>query len=67
MPILGVNFGRLWGIFTAPFLHASFQHLIANTIPFVFMGVIIALHGAKRLALVTLIAKALLEKRVAKE
>src|SRR2546421_10823476 len=49
------NFGRLWGIFTAPFLHASFQHLIANTIPFVFMGVIIALHGAKRLALVTLI------------
>jgi membrane associated rhomboid family serine protease len=49
------NFGRLWGIFTAPFLHASFAHLIANTIPFVFMGVIIALHGAKRLALVTLI------------
>jgi membrane associated rhomboid family serine protease len=49
------NFGRLWGIFTAPFLHASFQHLIANTIPFIFMGVIIALHGAKRLALVTLI------------
>lgn len=49
------NFGHLWGIFTAPFLHASFQHLIANTVPFVFMGVIIALHGAKRLALVTLI------------
>jgi membrane associated rhomboid family serine protease len=49
------NFGHIWGIFTAPFLHASFQHLIANTIPFVFMGVIIALQGAKRLALVTLI------------
>jgi membrane associated rhomboid family serine protease len=49
------NFGRIWGIFTAPFLHASFQHLIANTIPLLFMGVIIALHGAKRLALVTLI------------
>jgi membrane associated rhomboid family serine protease len=49
------NFGRLWGIFTAPFLHVSFAHLIANTIPFIFMGVIIALHGAKRLALVTLI------------
>ncbi|HEY2160480.1 MAG TPA: rhomboid family intramembrane serine protease [Solirubrobacteraceae bacterium] len=53
--IWGRNLGRLWGIFTAPFLHASFAHLIANTIPFVFMGVIIALHGAKRLALVTLI------------
>jgi membrane associated rhomboid family serine protease len=45
----------LWGIFTAPFLHASFAHLIDNTIPFVFMGVIIALRGAGRLALVTLI------------
>jgi membrane associated rhomboid family serine protease len=49
------NVGHLWGIFTAPFLHVSFAHLIANTIPFVFMGVIIALEGAKRLALVTLI------------
>jgi membrane associated rhomboid family serine protease len=49
------NLDHLWGIFTAPFLHASFQHLIANTIPFVFMGLIIALRGAARLALVTLI------------
>ena len=47
--------GHLWGIFTAPFLHASFQHLIANTIPLVFMGLLIALRGATRLALVTLI------------
>jgi membrane associated rhomboid family serine protease len=46
---------RLWGIFTAPFLHVSFAHLIDNTIPFVFMGVIIALRGAARLAIVTLI------------
>src|ERR1700733_11749721 len=49
------NFGHLWGILTAPFLHVSFQHLIDNTIPFVFMGVIIALRGAARLALVTAI------------
>jgi len=49
------NVGHLWGIFTAPFLHVSFAHLIDNTIPFVFMGVIIALRGAARLALVTLI------------
>jgi membrane associated rhomboid family serine protease len=49
------NFDHIWGIFTAPFLHVSFQHLIANTIPLLFMGVIIALHGAKRLALVTMI------------
>jgi membrane associated rhomboid family serine protease len=49
------NVDHLWAIFTAPFLHFSFQHLIANTIPFVFMGVIIALQGARRLLLVTLI------------
>jgi membrane associated rhomboid family serine protease len=48
------NVGRLWGIFTAPFLHASFAHLIGNTIPFVFMGAIVALRGAARLAWVTL-------------
>ena len=50
------DFGRIWAIFAAPFLHANFApHLLDNTIPLVFMGVIIALHGAKRLALVTLI------------
>jgi membrane associated rhomboid family serine protease len=49
------DLGRIWGIFTSPFLHASFQHLIDNTVPFVFMGVIIALRGAAKLALVTAI------------
>ena len=46
---------RVWAIFTSPFLHAGWQHLIDNTIPLVFMGVIIALRGAAKLALVTLI------------
>jgi membrane associated rhomboid family serine protease len=46
---------RVWAIFTSPFLHASWPHLIDNTLPFVFMGVIIALRGAAKLALVTLI------------
>jgi membrane associated rhomboid family serine protease len=46
---------RVWAIFTSPFLHAGWQHLIDNTIPFVFMGVIIAMRGAAKLALVTLI------------
>jgi membrane associated rhomboid family serine protease len=49
------NVSHLWGIITAPFLHASFQHLIDNTIPLVFVGLIIALRGAVRLALVTAI------------
>ncbi|MGI9183346.1 MAG: rhomboid family intramembrane serine protease [Solirubrobacteraceae bacterium] len=53
--IIPRNVGHLWAILTAPFLHASFAHLIDNTIPFVFMGVLIALRGALRLALVTAI------------
>lgn len=50
------NVDRLWGVLTSPFLHVSFfPHLFDNTIPLVFMGVIIALRGARRLAAVTLI------------
>jgi membrane associated rhomboid family serine protease len=53
--IIARNIPHLWGIFTAPFIHGSFQHLIDNTIPLLFMGLIIALAGAARVALVTLI------------
>ncbi len=49
------NVDHVWSIFTSPFLHFSYQHLLDNTIPLVFMGVIIALRGAAKLALVTLI------------
>ncbi|HET9124292.1 MAG TPA: rhomboid family intramembrane serine protease [Solirubrobacteraceae bacterium] len=50
------NVEHLWAILTAPFLHENFYpHLLDNTIPLVFMGVIIALRGARRLALVTLV------------
>lgn len=50
------NIDHLWAIFTSPFLHANFYpHLVDNTIPLVFMGAIIALRGARRLALLTLI------------
>ena len=37
------------GIVTAPFLHVGFGHLISNTIPFVIMGLLIAIEGARRL------------------
>ena len=37
------------GIVTAPFLHVGFAHLISNTIPFVIMGLLIAVEGARRL------------------
>ncbi len=46
----------LWSVFTSWFLHANFSpHLVDNTIPFLFMGAFIALHGARRLAAVTVI------------
>ena len=37
------------GIVTAPFLHVGFAHLLGNTIPFVIMGLLIAVEGARRL------------------
>jgi membrane associated rhomboid family serine protease len=49
------NISHLWGIFTAPFLHVSLTHLVDNTIPLVVMGLVIALRGAARVALVTVI------------
>ncbi len=46
---------HLDGIVFAPFLHASFSHLLGNTVPFVILGVAIALAGAGRLLVVSLI------------
>ena len=43
------------GVVAAPFLHVGFGHLIANTIPFVVMGVVIAFEGPLRLLGVTAI------------
>lgn len=47
--------GGLPEIVSAPFLHAGFGHLIANTVPFAAMGAAIALGGLARVALVTLV------------
>ena len=43
------------GIVWAPFLHADFQHLIGNTIPFLLLGFAIAFSGVARVILVTAI------------
>jgi membrane associated rhomboid family serine protease len=43
------------GILFAPFLHAGFDHLIGNTIPFLLLGGAIALAGLARVAAVTAI------------
>jgi membrane associated rhomboid family serine protease len=43
------------GVIAAPFLHVGFGHLIANTLPFVAMGLVIGLDGPLRLLGVTAI------------
>lgn len=45
----------LTGIIAAPFLHAGFDHLASNTVPFLVMGFVIAFKGAVRVAAVTVI------------
>ena len=45
----------LVGILTAPFLHAGFDHLFGNTIPFLLLGATIALSGLARVAAATAI------------
>ncbi len=49
------SFAHLDGIAFAPFLHASFSHLLGNTVPFLILGLAIALAGAAQLLRVTLI------------
>jgi membrane associated rhomboid family serine protease len=49
------NVAHIDGIVFAPFLHASFSHLLGNTVPLLILGFAIALAGARRLLLVTLI------------
>lgn len=49
------RFSGLAGILWAPFLHTGFLHLIANTIPFLILGGIIALGGVDRFLSVTAI------------
>ena len=43
----------LVGIPLAPFLHSGLSHLIANTIPFVVLGAVVALSGVTRFIEVT--------------
>ena len=46
----------LRGIFFAPFLHGSFNHLLANSIPFVLLGWLVMLRDSRHLVPVTLYA-----------
>ena len=46
----------LRGILFAPFLHASFNHLLANTIPFALLGWLVMLRDARHFTTVTMYA-----------
>jgi membrane associated rhomboid family serine protease len=48
--------GGLRGIVFAPFLHGNFNHLIANTIPFITLGWLIMLQRTRDFLIVTAIA-----------
>jgi membrane associated rhomboid family serine protease len=50
------SFAGLWGILFAPFLHANFAHLIANTIPLAVLGWFVMLRQKRDLATVSVIA-----------
>ncbi len=49
------NVGRLADIFTAPFLHLSWQHIEGNTVPLFVLGVLAAYRGIRKFLLVSLI------------
>jgi membrane associated rhomboid family serine protease len=48
----------LAGVGAAPFLHATWAHLIANTIPFLVLGAVIGLSGLGKVLKVTMIVAA---------
>jgi membrane associated rhomboid family serine protease len=49
------DLSRLPDIFTAPFLHLSWQHIEGNTVPLFVLGVLAAYRGIGKFLLVTLI------------
>jgi membrane associated rhomboid family serine protease len=53
--ILPHNVGRLPEIFTAPFLHFSWQHIEGNTVPLFVLGVLAAYRSIAKFLLATLI------------
>ncbi len=46
----------LWGIFAAPFLHASLEHLVANSLPLLIFGWLVMVRDRRHFWPVTLLA-----------
>lgn len=47
------DLGSLQGLALGPLLHASWAHLIANSVPLLVLGCLVAVEGAKRFWIVT--------------
>ncbi|MDT4950085.1 MAG: hypothetical protein QOJ37_2680 [Pseudonocardiales bacterium] len=47
--------GGLWGVLTEPFLHASYGHMLSNTVPLVLIGWVLMLSGIRTWLIVTAI------------
>jgi membrane associated rhomboid family serine protease len=47
------NTDGLSGVFLSPLLHAGFRHLMANSVPFLVLGCLVAIDGARRFWAVT--------------
>lgn len=45
--------GGLWGIVTEPFLHASYAHLLSNTLPLLAIGWVLLISGLRIWAIVS--------------
>lgn len=50
-----LDFNGIWGIFTAPLLHANFEHLVSNSVPGAVFAFLIGLSGRKAWWEVTII------------
>jgi membrane associated rhomboid family serine protease len=57
--IMPRSMSGLWGILWAPFLHGSFSHLIANTVPFLSLGWLVMLRRTSDFWVVTALAMAI--------
>ncbi|MGM1018119.1 MAG: rhomboid family intramembrane serine protease [Actinomycetota bacterium] len=49
------DLGSVFGLVLGPLLHANWAHLVANSVPFLVLGCLVAVEGARRFWLVTAI------------
>lgn len=59
LDVYGIRAGdqaSLWTVFTAPFLHAGWNHLISNSVPFFVLGLLVLMAGTTKWIVTSLIS-----------